>query len=148
MSQLEQVRFDEGALAHADARRNIYDPLQGIQGNWHVHNVIAINQAGLELGKHSHDYQELFFTPTGGFYFALADIDEKKPQVYQLDKGKRILIPPNVGHIVVGDAGAILNGFGDVPFDPKRMYACDSELVGILHNALFVKRQEKTRADE
>lgn len=92
----------------------------------------------LSLGNHYHNYNELFFTPTGGFKFALSDLDDpdKQVSVYELNRGSRILIPEYVAHRVIGKENAVLQGFGSVEFDPKGLIPCESNLVEILKREL------------
>ena len=129
--QLEQVRYDENpALGHTDPRRTIYNPekiLNGLNGDFYSHNIIFISQDGLELGKHFHDYLEVFFTPTGEFDFRLVDLDDLETRKYSLNAGGRILIPEGVGHIVTGNKNNVLMGYGSIPFDPKRLIPCSKE---------------------
>jgi len=136
-SKLGQIRYDENvAVSHSDARRTIYDPekiLEGIGGIWHRHNIIALKQGGLELGNHYHDYEEIFFTPTGEFSFGLVDLDDFETREYSLKAGNRILIPEGIGHIVIGkSAENVLMGYGSVPFDPKRLIRCEGRALETL----------------
>lgn len=126
MTSIENIRFDESiALVQADERRIIYDPekiLEGISGRWYSHSIIVINRPNLKLGNHFHDYQEVFFTPTGDFYFTFVDKENLENSVtYELQRGQRILIPENVPHVVVGKKDSVLLGYGNVQFDPKRL---------------------------
>lgn len=142
MSRLEQVRYEEDiAKEHYDARRNIDNPdmvLSRLDGSWHPHSILTINQSGLELAKHFHDYNEVFFSPNGGIKFALADIvdNPNKIVVYELERGSRLYIPRYVGHLAVGKEGSVLLGFGDTKFDPKRLIPCESGLVERMREAL------------
>ena len=137
MSGIENIRFDESiALVNSDERRDIYDPeriLNGIERRWYHHSVIVINQQNLKLGNHFHDYQEVFFTPTGGFYFTFVDRDNvKNSATFELIRGSRILIPENMPHVVVGKENSVLLGYGNVQFDPKRLIIPDESVLEAL----------------
>lgn len=128
--RLEEVRFDEDLrstyplLGHTDRRRVIYDPeaiLKDLSGNWIHHNVLSISEENLELGLHFHDYNELYFTPTGGFDVRFVDNEDLATQRYTLRPGSRLLIPQEVTHMVTARKGSILLVYGTVPFDPKRL---------------------------
>ena len=132
-SKLDMVKYDENiALVHSDLRRKIYDPeqiLSGLDGRWYIHNIITISQDGLELGRHFHDYDEVFFTPTGIFDFKLIDIDNLVTRRYSLAPGSRILIPEKVGHIATGHKGNVLLGYGNAPFSPERIISCSEQFL-------------------
>src|SRR3989344_4804163 len=66
MSKVEQGDI---ALASADKRRRVYDPdkftegLEADYGKFYWHNVIVVNdpsEPNSELGRHHHDYVEMF----------------------------------------------------------------------------------------
>ncbi|MBI3623520.1 hypothetical protein HY212_05585 [Candidatus Pacearchaeota archaeon] len=128
--RLEEVRFDENLrltypeLGHTDRRRVIYDPeaiLRDLPGNWIQHNFLMITQDSLELGLHYHDYNELYFTPTGGFDVRFVDNEDLAAKRYQLGPGARLLIPREISHMVTAHKGDVLAVYGTVPFDPKRL---------------------------
>jgi len=129
-TRLEEVRFDEDLrltyplLGHTDRRRVIYDPeaiLKDLPGNWIHHNVLLISEDNLQLGLHYHDYNELYFTPTGGFDVRFVDNEDLATRRYNLHPGSRLLIPQEVSHMVTADKGSVLLVYGTVPFDPKRL---------------------------
>lgn len=134
MNNLSKIIYNEKAgLAHSDVRRSIYDPSNLFEGlenySWIPHNIIKINEAGLQLGNHYHPYEELFFTPTGGFRFLLAEEDNNIIKDYQLGEGARIYIPKNVVHRVTGEKGAIIMGWGTEEFNPKKMISGSQEVL-------------------
>ena len=131
---MKEVIYDKKiALVHYDDRREIYDPLtilDGLTGDWYQHNIITILENNCILGDHYHDYNEVFFTPTGGFYFILVDIDyPNKAKCFVLKKGSRILIPAYVAHRVICKKGSILIGFGSKKFDAKHIFKCNNEIL-------------------
>jgi len=132
-SKLDMVRYDENiALVHSDLRRRIYDPeeiLSGLDGKWYIHNIIVVSQDGLELGRHFHDYDEVFFTPTGIFDFKLLDIDNLETRKYSLPPGSRIFIPEKVGHIATGHKGNVLLSYGNALFNPERTTPCSEQFL-------------------
>jgi len=135
---LEDTKFDQNiAVVHSDERRIIYDPekiLSGLDdfGYWFSHNIITISAPNLSLGGHHHDYHEIFFTPTGGFDFRLVDNESKKRKDYVLAKGSRILIPPYVTHMVNGEEGSVLMGFGNQKFTPEGLIKSNEDILAIL----------------
>ena len=135
---LDEIRHDENvALANSDPRRVIYDPeqiLDGLEGKWYAHNIITLSSEGegLELGKHYHNYEEVFFTPTGEFNFRFVDQGDLETREYTLGPGSRIFIPRDVGHIVTGRPGNVLMGYGNVPFDSDRLIACPEKALEAL----------------
>src|SRR3989344_6245728 len=136
MSGLEKVRFDDKvSIAHSDNRREIYDPktiLGGISGRWYPHSIITILDDNVILGEHYHDYTEVFFTPTGGFNFMLADIDKlEDTKKFVLSRGSSILIPSRVAHRVFCKKNSVLIGFGSIKFDPGRIFKLNSKMASI-----------------
>ena len=94
---------------------------------------MRINQERAVLGNHYHNYDEVFFTPTGGFALTLADIDAdiddtERVQKFTLIEGSRIFIPSYVAHRVVAEKGSVLIGFGSMEFSPKRFFQCSETL--------------------
>ena len=132
--QLDSVRYDIDTIAHSDVRRTIYQPekiMNGVEGFvWH--NAMTLSSDGLELGKHFHDYQEFFFTPTGVFEVRLVDMEDMVTKKYTLTPGSRILIPENIGHIFTGRTGNVLMAWGNAPFDPKRLIPCSVQALEAL----------------
>ena len=125
-------------VVHRDERRMIFDPsliLNDLKSEWpdhrwHAHSIITINQPNLELGKHHHDYWEVFFTPTGGFKFSLADSEDVgNPRSYNLEVGDRLVIPAYIDHIVRGEKNSVLLSYGNVPFDPKRLIPSEANVL-------------------
>ena len=156
MSRLDLVRYEVGiAKAHYDIRRNIDDPiklLEGLEGTWYAHSVHTLNKScieligtpdydeKLELAKHHHNFNEVFFSPNGGFTFALADInDPNEIRTYTLEKGSRLYLPIYTAHLALGLENSVLLGFGDVPFDPKKLIPSDPKLIEKLREELFKK---------
>lgn len=135
---LDDLKAENVGAAHVDERRRIYDPsklLEGLEGPiWFPHNLIVLNKEGLELGNHYHDYQEVYFTPTGGLTFRLCDIGTKESARYELNPGDRLFIPSETAHAVIGRKDAILLGFGNVEFDPKRLIAYNDEIREVLES--------------
>ncbi len=137
MGNLDNLKMDMVvAVVHSDQRRIIYNPEKILRGlevfaeQWYPHNIITLTQGGLELGKHHHDYSEVFFTPTGGFDFYVADSEDFQ-QAYRfvLNSGSRVLLPENVDHVVIGSSGAVLMGYGNIEFDPKRLFPSSKEVL-------------------
>ena len=132
-NKLEEIRYEENrAIAHDDERRTIYEPekiLDRLEGTWHEHNIIAIKGGGFELGNHYHDYQEVFFTPTGIFDFRFVDLEDLETRKFTLNAGSRILIPERIGYVITGNKGSILIGYGNVPFNLKRLISCPQEAI-------------------
>ena len=110
--------------------------MEGLEGKWYAHNIIVLSQEGeeLELGNHYHNYEEVFFTPTGGFDFGFVDQEDLETRTYHLESGSRIFIPRDVGHVVTGKPENILMGYGNVPFDPKRLIQCSEKALEALAN--------------
>jgi len=131
---------DDIALAHRDERRTIYEPeriLRGLEdlGPWYAHNIIKIDTSGLKLGKHFHDYHEVFFTPTGGFFYSLVDMEDlDRTGRVELAPGQRLVIPPNVGHVVTAEEGSVIMGYGNAEFNPKKLIPCTEEALKVLES--------------
>ena len=141
MGILSNVKYNKNiSLVHFDERREIYDPskiLNGLVGRWYPHNIIAILKDNTILGDHYHDFNEVFFTPTGGFYFILVDINNlKKCKCYKLEKGCRILIPAYTAHRVICKKDSILIGFGSAKFNRKRLFSCNKEIISIFEKII------------
>ncbi len=141
ISRLDQIVYVEGVgLAHEDERRAIYNPeklLEGLDkyGPWFNHNIIRIKQTGLQLGNHHHDYSEVFFTPTGDLEFLFTDKNfPKDVREFSMNQGSRLFIPEDIDHRVIGSKGAILMGYGNVQFDPKRLISSSSEVLKVFGN--------------
>ncbi|MFH1325202.1 MAG: hypothetical protein ABIH49_00330 [archaeon] len=137
MNRLSEVRYEEGiAAGHYDHRRNIDDPLKlfdGLEGTWHPHGIITLKQEGLDLGNHHHDYDELYFSPTGGFNVWLVDEREPKDMLhFRMTPGSRLLLPEYVAHRVVGEIGSVLLTYGNVPFNSNRILKSSTESLELL----------------
>ncbi len=133
---LAKVRYDVTIKGgHSDHRRTIYDAEKitgDLDGEWFPHGIMSIN-FGLELGKHFHDYDEMFFTPNGTFTFKLVNIDNLETRKYLLHPGSRLLIPKEIGHISVCDVPqGVLMGYGNVPYDSKRTFPCSERALEAL----------------
>jgi oxalate decarboxylase/phosphoglucose isomerase-like protein (cupin superfamily) len=126
MSKLDLVKYDvDFVKVNSDGRRIIYDPARitwGFEGQWHSHSIITPIHERAELGNHFHDYDEVFFTPNGCFDFKLVDIESFETRKYILNKGNRILIPQKVGHVAIGTGNGVLMGYGNAPYDSKRIF--------------------------
>ena len=138
--EVADLRPQSVVFASEESRRTIYDPAKileglGSLGPWYAHNIITINKEGSQLGKHYHNYFELFFTPTGGFKFNLVDVDTpKNASSYFLEKGQRILLPPRTAHIITGNSESVLLEYGNQEFDSQKLIACDSRLLEFLNS--------------
>jgi mannose-6-phosphate isomerase-like protein (cupin superfamily) len=142
-SLLEKVIIQKMPPVHSDNRRAIYDPQKitnDLEGDWYAHNLMEIYgqnifNADCLLGKHHHDYEEVFFIPSGILDFLLIDPENPKQiSKIKLDSGKRLFIPKGVDHLTFnkGNNPAILMGYGNVPFDPKRLIPSNGEVLKIL----------------
>lgn len=125
MIELVQGRGIEGltldsSLAHADERRSIYVPFNGLVfPTVGQVKALVLNQDA-RLGGHFHEYGEGFLVLGPDAVFCLEDVDNGNKDVYTLTNGERIVFPRNVGHVVFARAGTTLVGFDSEPYVPGR----------------------------
>ena len=135
-TRLGMVRREEVDAEHADIRRFIYDPekiLAGLKGTWFPHSILTVMQSNSLLGGHQHNYDEAFFVPSGQFRFSLVDPREpNNPRNYGIFTGNRIFIPAYIDHVVIGNKGSVLMGYGTVKYNPNRTTVTEREVLKIL----------------
>ncbi|MDP3948734.1 MAG: cupin domain-containing protein [bacterium] len=112
VNSIPRVVFEKIPGFHDDDRRMLTPvfnmDIPGFKGVKQL-NVAAMKRDGV-LGRHYHDYAELFAVLNGKAVFRLNDDLIGEKHEYELVPGYRLLIPAGVWHEAQVDGGTILIG--------------------------------------
>ncbi len=110
MPRIDGVVFEKIPSSHEDERRTLTAffnmDVPGFEGAEQL--KMAVAKQDCVLGRHYHDYAELFFVITGEAFFKLEGRGTGRQDAIILPTGYRLLIPPLVWHEAQVERGTLL----------------------------------------
>lgn len=100
-----EIIFSTIEVAHEDERRKLSAIFNGDFTAKQV-KLLQIKKESI-LGNHYHHYRELFYILHGKATFVLEEIHTKEHQVIEMREGDRLIVGPEIAHMVNMSGGTV-----------------------------------------
>jgi oxalate decarboxylase/phosphoglucose isomerase-like protein (cupin superfamily) len=122
---LDDILYKQRKIESDDERRTLATLFNGDftakQGK-----ILEIKEDSI-LGKHYHNYSELYYLHSGNATFEAQDIETKESRTIHMVPGDEVLIPSNIAHKVTIKKGSVLIGFTEKPYKSAEKNSCPYE---------------------